>query len=284
VLWIAVESLTTWLPGFRPEIIPAQLNQNIRIVLKGQTTGLEIGNVVGSVALLNGDTLQIKPKVGEMNFFRMLLACEGLYSKLKTDIEEFAGYEENQEISLIRLVARRFLRELHMLIKASPRFEWKKDTRQLSFAEGRVILVPTIINLRKKASSPIVAEIRYRDFDTPENRLLAAAAHQALQYVGEVTPDTAAAKYWIARFESNRSLSRDIATVNQCLRTGKYAGTRGYYIGALALATLILGQAGFAQGDIEEIYGDSVLVNSATLFEEYVRTILAQSYSCSHFC
>lgn len=132
---------------------------------------------------------------------------------------------------------------------------------------------------------PIVSEIRIRDFDTPENRIIAEAARLALTYVNVTNnnSDIASTKYWITRFKSTYNINHDLEEVNRNLRRGKYAGARGYYVKTLTLAKMILGHSGFGQGNVEEIYGDTILINSANLFEEYVRTVIANKYHTKGF-
>lgn len=280
MLWHVIESSTTFLQGFQPGLIPQHLAEKVRYVLKGSATGLEVGNIIGTVALNNGDTLHIRPKVGEVNFFRMLLICEGIASNLAADFDDFAGYESSDETPVSLLVARRFLYELHYILKASLRFERRKVAQERQFAEGKIMPVKTIRNIQRRAAFPVATLVSIREFDTPEHRILAEAAKRALSYIkiSEITPHIASAQYWVKRFSGSRSLSQDLAEVNRKLRKSRYTGVRGYYVKTLALAKIILGESGFTQGDAEEIYGDSVLINSATLFEEYIRGVIELRY------
>jgi 5-methylcytosine-specific restriction enzyme subunit McrC len=282
VFWNATESSITWLSGFQRDLIPSYLADKVRFVVKGSATGIEIGNIIGSVILNNGDTLHIKPKVGEINFFRMLLVCEGLRAELNHDYQEFIGYQENSDASLPALIARRFLYELHYVLKASLRFERTKLIQEQQFVQGKILPVPTLKNIRKRRAFPVATVVAVRDFDTAEHRILAEAAKYALSYVNINTsnknPHIVSARYWIKRFSGSLRLIQDLAEVNCNLRKSKYAGVRGYYVRTLTLAKVILGQSGFTQGKAEEIYGDVILINSATLFEEYIRNIIAEKY------
>ena len=278
--WNAIESSITWLPGFQRGLIPSYLADKLRFVVRGSATGIEVGNIIGSVILSNGDTLHIKPKVGELNFFRMLSVCEGLRAELNSDYQEFVGYQENNDVSLPKLIARRFLHELHHVLKASLRFERTKLIQERQFVEGNILPLQTIKNIRKRKAFPIATVVSVRDFDTAEHRILAEAAKYALSYVdsSNKNPHIVSAKYWIKRFSGSLRLMQDLAEVNRNLRKSKYAGVRGYYVRTLTLAKVILGQSGFTQGKAEEIYGDAILINSATLFEEFIRNIIAEKY------
>lgn len=280
MLWHVTESSTTFLQDFQKSLIPQELAGKVKYVIKGAASGLEVGNIIGTVALTNGDTLHIKPKVGEVNFFRMLLVCEGLSSELALDFEEFVGYKLSDESTASLLVSRRFIYELHHILKASLRFERRKLAQERKFAEGKIMPVQTMRNIKRRSSFPVATLISIREFDTPEHRVLAEAAKRALNFIksSEVTPHVESAQYWIKRFSGSRYLAQDLAEVNRNLRKTRYVGARGYYVKTLALAKIILGESGFTQGNSVEIYGDAVLINSATLFEEYIRGVIEQRY------
>src|SRR5688572_29746496 len=63
VFWDAPECAYTELPGFDLRWLPKGLPPQIRSVQRGYAVGIEVDTLVGSVPLLNGDTLQLRPKV-----------------------------------------------------------------------------------------------------------------------------------------------------------------------------------------------------------------------------
>jgi hypothetical protein len=76
VIWNITECSVDELHDFDLAWLPKGLPPQIRPFRRGNRVGLEIDTLVGSVPLRNGDTLQIKPKVGTANFLRMLLDAE----------------------------------------------------------------------------------------------------------------------------------------------------------------------------------------------------------------
>lgn len=280
--WLAVENATTWLPGFPAAHLPSVLHKSIRLVYRNGNVGLEVAGVVGAVKLGNGDTLHITPKIGSINFLRMLFVCEGIQKQLQPELSDLtADYALQEEHNVSKLIAVKFLQEIHRLRTLSLRFERQSKKEQDSFVRGRLRIVPSLLNLKRGVANAAVFDILTRNYDTAENRLLAAAAQQALSYVPQDSADPLiqTARHWIKQFARPKSLARDIITVNGKLQQDKIGGPRGYYGKPLALAKILLGQAGLATGARADVTGEAVLINTAALFEEYVRTVLAERYA-----
>ncbi len=284
VAWTAVESATTWLLGFPLGIVPSSLESQVRVVTRGTEIGLEVGSIIGTVPLLNGDTLNIVPKVGATNFFRMLLTAEGLEERLlNKEFDDFASWGVDDSPDAIpKLLARRFLLALAAIDAEGPRFGRTMQRQLRETASGKIVLRPTVRRLRLHAMSPFVCDRRVRDFNIPENRVLAAAAWTAAGLLSEranleAWQSTIAFK-WKRLFERKETLKEDLMETAEGLVKGEYGGPRGKYINALVLARLILGRAGMSQESRTMIMGDALLVNSATLFEDYVRAVLSKVY------
>lgn len=279
-IWTAAECSTTWLQGFPLGILPSVLESQARVVTRGQDVGLEIGGVIGAVPLLNGDTLHIVPKVGPANFFRMLLTAEGLGERAKRDFDGFASWStEDSADSVPALLARRFFSELALLDADGPRFGRSAERSNREGPSGKIRIRQTVYRLRLRSATPFVCVKRVRDFDIPENRVLAAAGWVAAGLISERTDlepwQSALVFKWRKAFHRPDILLDDLRETARGLANGAYGGPRGRYVQTLTLARLILGQAGLSQEGRTRVMGDTLLVNSATLFEEYVRAVLA---------
>nr|WP_314625424.1 hypothetical protein [uncultured Janthinobacterium sp.] len=279
--WTVRESFTTWLPEFKFEFLPAGLESQIRVVTLRGEVGLEVGGIVGSILLTNGDTLHIIPKVGEINFFRMLLTAEGLYDELKNELPELAAYAVDDSDSVPAIVARSLLREITKITSLSPRFERRKIYKTGKFAKGRILVLDTKMRMQLRSENPVAYEASVRSFDTAENRVLAEAVLIARSYIAENEENSEllyVAEKWVYKFSDRRRIIEDISEVSKKISRNYYAGARGYYVRGLTLAKIILGQEGLYQGETSQVLGDSIVVNMANLFEEYVRYTLANRY------
>lgn len=281
-IWTAAECSTTWLPGFPLGILPSALGSQARVVMRGQEVGLEIGGIIGAAPLLNGDTLHIVPKVGPTNFFRMLLTAEGLGDRARREFDGFTSWGAGDSSEAVpALLARRFLSELAMVDADGPRFGRTVERSNREGPSGKIRLRQTVRRLRLRSAAPFVCDRRVRDFDIAENRVLAAAGWVAAGLVSEradLEPWQSSLVFkWRKAFHRPDSLRGDLAETARGLANGEYGGPRGHYVHALTLARLILGQAGMSQEGRTRVMGDALLVNSATLFEEYVRSVLARA-------
>lgn len=276
-IWTVRESSTTWLQDFPSAIVPAELASQVRVVTRGRQSGLEVGGIIGAAALLNGDTLQIVPKVGETNFFRMLLTAEGLFDKVREADQQFVSWGASDDAgAATAILARRLLLEVAQIEAAGPRFARVRKVQRMESPSGRIVLGPTIKRLRVRSLQPFECITQVRTFDVAENRVIAAAARLAVQHL-KVREDwqLKLAARWQRNFYRPGSLQSDLAITAERLARGFYGGPRGAYASGVTLARLILGQAGMSLGREVCVLGDSLFVNSATLFENYVRAALA---------
>lgn len=276
--WRVWESSTTWLRGFPANALPSGLEASLRVLIRNGDFGLEVGGVVGSVPLANGDTLHIAPKVGPANFYRMLLTAEGLFEELRTPFEDFVSYGLEDESSFPQLVANAFVRELREVQSLGLRNTRTKVRAAGPSARGRILPLDTVLRLRLRSELPVVFEERVRDLDVAENRVLAAAGSIAASLIGSAIP---AEKEFLQkfgqRFARPRTLQSDLSEINAGLASGRYMGARGYYVRALTFAKLLLADAGLSQ-DFDAVIGDALVVNTASLFERYVRHQLSERY------
>lgn len=274
-----LESSITWLPEFEEKWLPARTHQSIRVVRTQSKVGLEIGNVIGVVPLNNGESLQIVPKVGPINFLRMLLHSEGLYGELQKNFDEFAKYGESNTLSSAWLAARTLANALTEIDKRSPRFGRQRLSRYGNYVAGKLLPVETATRLLLKSEDPVAYISNERTYDTSENRTLGMAAQVAHSYLQPDDPGRKAAARW-SKLHRKNFHPHDLLSVDKALRSRKAGGSRGYYIRALTLAKILLGEAGLSatSGAIE---AEGVLLDSAALFENYLRNVLLNSHKKS---
>src|ERR1039457_760727 len=115
----AKEGEITWLPGLAGGDIP-QLPQGINLHLKKGEMGIGVEGLIGAIPLLNGDTLQIVPKIGQVNFFRLLFKAEGFQRDLEREYADFVSYSLDEDQNIDHIVARQLMLSAAEIMKRSP--------------------------------------------------------------------------------------------------------------------------------------------------------------------
>jgi len=278
VIHFARENDITWLPHFEEEWIPNHVYGDVRFLRSSTKVGVEIGGVVGAVPLRNGDTLQVTPKVGNINFVKMLAVCEGLYDELKQEFDDLVFYEDTNDLSISWFVARSLAKTLLEINTKSLRFDHKLRVRNGDYASGKILPVETQCNLIRRTEKPIVFAGHERIYNNIENRVLGKAAQIAARFLSGSSDShlLRAAESWVKRFATEFN-SNDLVEIDRLLLSRKLGGSRGYYVKALGLAKIILGQAGITSAELHQREGEGILIRTSTLFERYIRKILVDS-------
>jgi 5-methylcytosine-specific restriction endonuclease McrBC regulatory subunit McrC len=247
---------------------------------RGDIIALEAGPSVGAIPLLNGDVLWIVPRAGQNTFSRMLIVSEGLDDAIKDEIDGEATLSSDAgPVSLESALARPFLARLRGIEKLSLDSGRQKIYERRSSARGRIEPLSTTLDLAKRTSRPVHCSYHRRTFDTPEHRVLGAAAMRLFS-LGAVPGELQATAYRWGSFVAVRRLAiGDLRHVVAGLSRGSYSGFRAYYIPALTLARLILSHAslGFGAGNL--VPTQTILTNVPLLFERYVRRLIASELS-----
>lgn len=277
--WSAVESRVTLLPGFDPAWLPSGAFQYLHIIRRDGVPGLDVGPYVGTIPLNNGDTLRLTPKCGEMPFLRMLLSCESLFSEARTTFDRFSKYSSGNDGDFSKLVRQAFIESIEVILATSLRPERRKVTRVASYAMGAVVPTATAFRLQGRLEPPVVSQASEKTLDTAENRVLSAAALSARRMSQDLgKPEQQVIEDWLRRCRHHVMHPGDLAEVARLILRGQAGGSRGYYVPALNLARVILGQIGLTQNSEGPLLADSLIINTPTLFEDYVRNRIRVAY------
>ena len=276
-----VEGVITWLPGVSSSDIPQPLPGGISIHLRSDTVGLESQGIVGAIPLNNGDTIQIIPKVGQVNFLRLLFKAEGNQVSLEREFDDFVKYSIDDEQNIGSIVAKRFFASLNEILRRSPAQGRKRARRQDDFAAGEIQVARTALNLATKRTRPVVSLVKNRTTDIPENRILSEALVRSWPLLSPDTQSTFRLIYehWVRRFPRSQNIFRDLLSVDRAFATRGYGGARDYYRLALMLAKIILGTNGIGFGSKNEVAGDAILLNAADIYERYLRCVISDSHA-----
>ena len=277
----AIEGQVTWLPGVSHNDIPYPWPSSISIRVRSTGLGVVPQGVVGTVPLLNGDTIQILPKIGRVSFFRLFVTAGGLQQELKREFDEFVLYSLDDESDIDSLVARHLYLAALDILRLGSQIGRVHRRREGSFAMGRIDARATAFNIAAHRREPVAFWSRERTYDIPENRILTEAITQALPLLAKPDRDAFAHVYrrWLSRFTRSRNLIADLDHVSRGFSQGQYGGARDYYRRALMLAEVVLGNFGLGVGEGATIEGDSVLLNTADVYERYLRNVIARAHA-----
>lgn len=277
----AKESEITWLPGLRLSDIPHPLPTGISIHVRQNEVGLEAQGLVGAIPLLNGDTLQIVPKIGRVNFLRLLFKAEGIQRDLEREYDAFVSYSIEEDENIDSIVARQLLLSAAEIINRSPKQGRIKRRRTGPFAVGQIDVVATALNIACHKDEPVTYFIREKTLDIPENRVITEAIVRAwISLEGADRDDLRwVQERWLGRFPRSGDLNEDLEYVEQGFASGRYGGARDYYRRALMLAQIVLGSNGLGFSEAATVEGDAILLNTADIFEKYLRNVISDAYS-----
>ena len=281
VIHQAIEGQVTWLSGVSHIDIPHPWPNSIDIRLRSTALGIVPQGVVGTVPLLNGDAIQILPKIGQVNFFRLFIKAGGLQHELEREFEEFVSYSLDNESNIDSLAARHLYVTAQDILRFGPQVGRVRRRYEGPFAMGRIDAIATALNVATHRREAVTFWLRERTYDIPENRVLTEALIRALPLLSESDRPTLAhvCTKWLAQFPRSRNLIADLEYVSNGFALRQYGGARGYYRKALMLAELVLGNYGFGLGEGTPVEGDSVLLRTADVYERYLRNVIANGHA-----
>lgn len=283
---IAQEGAITWDDSIKLENLPSPLPLGIRLLSKEGKLGIEVQGLAGAIPLTDGSTLRILPKVGNVNFFRLLFLAEGNQKELTREYQEFVAYSLTEGASVEQIAARKLLQTLGEILRRSPMAARRSAIVSSNFSKGKLLPVATALKIAQKNSLPVVSKTKTRSVSTPENRILTEASLRAYSMLGpsDQAIYQAAHSRWLDRFPRSVAIEDDLEKIERRFAKNGYGGPRGYYQKALMLARIVLGTHGFSiSGDQSQVLGDAILINTADIFEKYLRRIIQYTHEADGY-
>jgi 5-methylcytosine-specific restriction endonuclease McrBC regulatory subunit McrC len=273
------EGSVSWLPGLPAEALPHPLPGGIQLVLRRGVLGLDVQGVVGAFPLANGDTLRIVPKIGTANFLRLLFRAEGSQMELERDFEQVVEYALDDEENAGALVARQLLVHTTEIRRRGPLQGRVKRQVHSPYAVGQVDCVSTALRLATRRPDPVACRVKVRTLNIPENRVLSEAVVRVATALSEVEGAmlSTTSSGWLAKFPRAVDLGSDLDKVERGFSCSRYGGPRDYYRRALTLAQIVLGWSGLGYSDGATVEGDAILLNTAAVFEKYLRNAIGRA-------
>ena len=286
MIWYATEDELTWLSGVPYADLPQPWPSSIPVRLRPGTTadadvGIEPQGVVGAIPLLNGGTVQILPKIGMVDFFRLFMRAHGFGGDLRREFQEFVSYSAGDKTNIGSLAARQLLFAAADVLRLSPQVGRVKRRSEGVFAIGRLDAQGTAFNTATRRQNPAVFWTNERTYDVPENRVLTEAIIRSMMMVSHQDREELAVVHdrWVSRFPRSRNIEADLEWIARRFASEHYGGSRDYYRRALMLAQVVLGCFGLTFGEGTVVEGDSLLLNTANVYEKFVRNVIAGGHS-----
>jgi hypothetical protein len=275
------EGQICWLPGLQIADLPEKLPAGISIHSRSGVIGLESQGVVGAFPLKNNDTVHITPKIGDVNFFRLLLKAEGNQLSLENEFENFVHFSSSSGESVSSLVALRLFVCLDEILRKSPLQGRIKNYRKAEYATGEIEAIKTALNIAMKQPQPVVSRVKQRTVNIPENRILTEALLRAWVLINEDSREKFESIYyrWINKFPRSKFIHRDLLEIEKSFASNSYGGSRDYYRQSLMISKIILGSCGIALNSLHDVAGDAALLNAADIFEKYIRNVIVTNYA-----
>lgn len=281
MIFEVTEGKVSWLPDLRLGDLPDILPKGLSLHTRNNDLGLEAQGIVGTIPLKSGSTLLIVPKIGRLNFMRILLKAEGADTLINRDYDELVTYAVTSEETIESLVARELFHGLAAILSKSPMFRREPVRVNLGYPRGRVDWLKTTLKVASRNANPVVATSKEKNYNTAENCFLASAAKRAWACL---TPEQRAGFYpiyekWISRFDGSNRLVQEMTEIEERLAGGGYGGARDYYRKPLMLGRIIMGASGLGLDGSNYVDGDSMLLNTADIYERYLRNCIRLAYT-----
>ena len=273
MIWTVLENAATPLDGFEPAWLPDDAFEYLKVSLRDGQVIVEPGPYSGAVLLANGDTLHITPRAGTAAFGRMLLVGEGLADALQKmgGLTKFGLTNDSGDWGVA--LARAFARHLLTIDALSPLPSRVRQRSRGEIAVGRVFALQTITSLHRREAKPVHYSRKARTLDNPEQRVLGRAARTIASDPALSPEERRASMSWAVKF-GFAFTPADLIEVLTRVRRGHYFGPRSYYHPALLTANILLGVGGLGLSNAPNLLAESLVTNTSTVFEKYVRGLL----------
>lgn len=279
-VFAATEGQICWLPGVDLEDVPEGLPASVSFSTRSGIVGVKFDGVVGSVGLQSGDVIQVSPKIGDVNFLRLVAFTSGgdsLIEKISQSTKY--SFEEGQQLG--SLVAEEFLDCAQRAIRSGLQHARQWQSHSGREVRGRIDLVLTEQRIVVAHDKPVVSKVRMRTFDNPENRLTAAALLVAESLLPENRRNDLLwlRRRWPCASPSIEQIIDDLDSVERGILQNDYRGVRDYYKELMGLSLVVLSIGGLGHGSDQFLGGRTFLVNTASVFETFILRAVQSSLS-----
>lgn len=246
---------------------------------------IQCGGWVGYIPLNDKLALDVSPRVPIGNLERLIGMSIGYTPKILSSYDRLFADGVEQPGSLVDVLADQLLSSFDLILANGLLKEYHREQRVSSSPVGRI--VPFTSELRSaQAGRPLAVSSSFqRSINTAPNRIISYAVEKLLaRYVGNSEPNQ---KKRVHRLR--RSLQRlrgiphatttDISPTSIANLVRRLSLQHGHYANALMISQLIIFDASLEiRGSGGTAVLPSILINMATVFEDYMRNVLNSGF------
>lgn len=245
-------------------------NSKIEIIPKGENQyQLKATSWVGTIKIPNSYTINIRPKIGNLNFFKMLVYSENL-----ADVKFFDLVRASEGIDLVDFMARLFLETTNEIIQDGVYKSYISKVEEIPTIRGRLLLVQ---NIRRPRITQEKFWCEYDDLspDILENQILLYSAKLIATLVRDrkLKEEIYRVQY-IFEKEGVSDVFLDLYHLDMVT----YQKFNQHYENALKLCEFILRliwYGDFTREEMLPIYG--FLYNMNSLFQNFVTRVIQET-------
>ena len=265
-------------PDFHPDLLLSGSDKYIVTTYQNGSYHLQIGNYAGIIPAANDYVIQIRPKVAVSDLTYLLLRSGLLNHSLETPFDSTVPYQisgENLE-SFFEALTFEFLRQIDKIRALGLMRSEKVKVVDSGSVTGRIDIPGTLKIYQKSYGTKIRQKVRECHFSNPENRILAYCLYYLLGTSLRVVSkkDIAKRLAYFSLVQDEIFTASDLSEVKATLERSRIPAQRAYYIPALNLALTILSGTGITIGERSDVTFKPLIINTATMFERYIRNIL----------
>lgn len=268
---------------FNPQILPNYYRDYFKVEydLQNQSWAIEAGPYIGIVPLNSDYGVQILPKSGLKNLTYMLYKSGLLSRSLETPFEQTVPYHipEDDLESFFEGLVHSFLECVDQIKSLGLIRQTVLENQEAYSVRGKIDFLRWLRQIPHRGGVPIPQLVFEAYLDNLPNRVL----RRCLEYLANSPLRYTTVEAILGRLDyfgqvSSSFLSAtEIDELENQIESGQFPASRYYYLPALNLALLILRGAGLALGDDHDVAFKPIIINTAYVFENYVRVLCQEA-------
>lgn len=276
-----IEGSATYDSGLDSENIPSPLPIGIRLVRQNNVPGIIPQGLTGSFCLLDGTTVQIAPKIGNICFLELLSFIQSGKESRRKEYEGIeyglnddpSGASERLYESFFRCLSQYFGEGL-----LTARFH---HLGRGSTARGQINYVKTTLGILSRSQKPVHYRAKLRSTDLAIHRVIRQVAewvYSNLDSQSRTIHSTTIGKVQQV-FGLTKDVRSDVQLFRELASRPEEFSQRPYLAQTLYYSSVILGEMGISLGEESEIRikGDGYLINTNKVFEDFCRKIVSSA-------